>query len=459
MENLLLGVDIGTTNISAVIIDCDKQKIIETHTLPNNSKIETERDFSEYDAEWITEKAISIVDNLVAAYPNIKGIGLTGQMHGYVHISADGKAVSPLYNWQDGRGNRMYSNDKTYCQEIEERTGYPCNSGYAFTTMFYNHRNHLEPKDTKSFCSIMDYIVMVLTNREAPLIHISNAASFGLCDIKNNQFDTEAIEKLNLTHITLPEIEKTSDIAGYYRNIPVSVAIGDNQASFFGSVKDEKRTALVNIGTGSQVSVVFDHYVDTAANLEIRPYLFGKYLVAGSALCGGKAYAVLEKFFADYVYEITGSKESQYEMMNRIAEKADINSSPLNVSTLFCGTRRFPKKRGSISGIDDTNFTPGHLIIGVLYGMAEELKSYFEDIGRKDMNHIVAAGNAVKKNPVLQKILGKTFRSSIALTTNNEEAAFGSALFAGVSCGRIDLSAVKDIIQEMDEGEKQINGK
>ena len=135
-------------------------------------------------------------------------------------------------------------------------------------------------------------------------------------------------------------------------------------------------------------------------------------------------------------------------MLNRIAEKADINSSPLN-----------PKKRGSISGIDDTNFTPGHLIIGVLYGMAEELKSYFEDIGRKDMNHIVAAGNAVKKNPVLQKILGKTFRSSIALTTNNEEAAFGSALFAGVSCGRIDLSAVKDIIQEMDEGEKQINGK
>ena len=89
MENLLLGVDIGTTNISAVIIDCDKQKIIETHTLPNNSKIETERDFSEYDAEWITEKAISIVDNLVAAYPNIKGIGLTGQMHGYVYISAD----------------------------------------------------------------------------------------------------------------------------------------------------------------------------------------------------------------------------------------------------------------------------------------------------------------------------------------------------------------------------------
>ena len=446
MGNYLLGVDIGTTNISAVIIDCDKRKIVETHTVPNNSRIKTERDFSEYDAEWITEKAVSLINNLVAVYPDIKGIGLTGQMHGFVYVSADGKAISPFYNWQDGRGNRLSVGEKTYCQEIEERTGYVCNSGYAFATMFYNHKNHLEPKEATSFCSIMDYIAMVLTGRKAPLIHISNAASFGLCDIKNNQFDIEAVEKLNLTHIILPEIAKSSDIAGYYRNIPVAVAIGDNQASFFGSVKDEKTTALVNIGTGSQVSVVSDQYMKTAPNLEIRPYLFGKYLVSGSALCGGKAYAILEQFFADYVYEMTGTKESQYEIMNKIAEKSDINSSHLQVSTLFSGTRYSPKERGSISHIDDTNFTPGNLIIGVLYGMSNELKSYFDSIGQKGITHIVASGNAVKMNPVLQKILRNTFHSSIEMTKNNEEAAIGSALFAGVLSGLIERSFVKDFI-------------
>ena len=41
----------------------------------------------------------------------------------------------------------------------------------------------------------MDYVVMILTERKTPLIHISNAASFGLCDIKNNSFDKKAIEK------------------------------------------------------------------------------------------------------------------------------------------------------------------------------------------------------------------------------------------------------------------------
>jgi ribulose kinase len=80
--------------------------------------------------------------------------------------------------------------------------------------------------------------------------------------------------------------------------------------------------------------------------------------------------------------------------------------------------------------------------------MAEELKTYFDGIGHEGISHIVAAGNAVKLNPVLQKILGKTFHSSIALTTNDEEAAFGSALFAGVACQVIGMDEVKAMIKE-----------
>ena len=42
----------------------------------------------------------------------------------------------------------------------------------------------------------------------------------------------------------------------------------------------------------------------------------------------------------------------------------------------------------------------------------------------------------------------KTFHSSIALTTNDEEAAFGSALFAGVACQVIGMDEVKRMIKE-----------
>lgn len=446
--NALLGLDIGTTNISAVVIDIDNNEIIETYAVANDSKLETEIDFFEYNAQWIANIAISIVDNLVKSYPNVKSIGLTGQMHGFVYVSDDGQAVSPLYNWQDGRGNREFSSEKTYCREIYDRTGYVCNSGYAFATMFYNTENGLEPSGTKSFCSIMDYIVMILSGRKTPLVHISNAASFGLCNLNTCTFDKKAVESINLGHITLPEIAKETDIAGYYKEIPVTVAIGDNQASFFGSVKHEKDSVLVNVGTGSQVSVVSDEYVNVNGELEIRPYLFGKYLLSGSSLCGGRAYAVLEKFFSAYAYKLLGNKESQYETMNSLAYEAYKNGTSLSVSTLFCGTRKNPDKRGSIVGIDDKNFTPGNLVSGVLCGMVNELKSYFDNFGRNDVTHVVASGNAVKKNNVLQKILKDVFGMDVTLTSYDEEAAIGCALFSGIASSQIELSCVVNIIRE-----------
>ena len=449
-SNSLLGLDIGSTNISAVVVDFELGEVLETYVFPNASKTESESDFAEFDAEWIAEKVRRVVDYLVKVYPNIKAIGVTGQMHGMVYVSADGKAVSSLYSWQDGRGNRKYSETKTYCDEIADRTGYPCSSGYAFATLFYNKINHIEPKKAKSFCSIMDYVVMVLTDNKTPLMHISNAASFGLYDMKNMCFDLKAVKKLDLSHFKLPQIAKNAEIAGYYKNIPICVAIGDNQASVFGSVKNEKTSVLVNFGTGSQVSVITDELRDTDRQLESRPYLFGKYLLCGSALCGGKAYAILEKFFADYAETLTQKRNAQYEIMNKLAQEAYLNTKPLSVSTLFCGTRQNPSLKGQISGVDDVNFTPGNLILGVLQGMANELKAYFDCMECNDVTRLVASGNAVKKNPILQNLLKDTFGIQISLTNNNEEAATGSALYAGVCVSAIGLSKAKEIIKEED---------
>ena len=53
-------------------------------------------------------------------------------------------------------------------------------------------------------------------------------------------------------------------IAGEYKGIPVSVAIGDNQASVFSTLADEGNI-LLNIGTGSQVSVISDKILIASA--------------------------------------------------------------------------------------------------------------------------------------------------------------------------------------------------
>ena len=212
----------------------------------------------------------------------------------------------------------------------------------------------------------------------------------------------------------------------------MSPGIGDNQASFFGSVKNEKDSALLNFGTGSQVSVALDKYKKAEGGLEVRPYLFRKYLLCGSALCGGKAYAIAERFFSEYAKAL-GHEEGQYEILNELARKAYEEGEALSVSTLFCGTRENPSLRGRITGIDDINFTPGNLLLGFLCGMAEELKGLFDLMEKDDILNIVASGNAVKKNPTLCKILEDVFKAKVELTPFDEEAAIGAALYGKTS--------------------------
>ena len=444
----VIGIDIGSTSISAVVINADENTVIETYTVDNDSSISVEPDFSEFDADKMTDKAKAIAEYLIKAYPNAVSIGITGQMHGVVYLDKNGKAVSPLYNWQDGRGNRKLPNGKTYAQEIFDLTGYKVYSGYGFSTLYYNKINGLEPQNAYTFCTIMDYLAVKLAGLLFPVIHPSNAASLGLFNLKDKAFDKDAIKKLGLDHLEIPTVAEDYDnIIDKYFGVSVSVAIGDNQASIFGSVKPEKNNSLVNFGTGSQISAVTDEYREVNENLELRPYLFGKYLICGCALCGGKAYSILQKFFSAFAKEVDENHSSCYDIMDALAEKAYKEKTCLNVSTLFCGTRNNPDLMGEISGITDKNFTPENLCLGFLQGMVDELKTYFDYMNVTDVEGLTASGNAVQKTPVLQKLLVDTFGFELSLTDSREEASIGAAVFAGISCGKLTYEQISKIIK------------
>ena len=445
-SNTVLGIDIGTTTISAVVINIDKNCVIESYTIANNSRVKTDGDLAQYDTEWILEKAKRVVDYLIKAYPSTKSIGVTGQMHGVLYVDKDGNSVSNLYNWQDGRGNRIAESGKTYCEEIKEKTGYNVFTGYGFSTLYYNEQNGLAPRDAYSFCTIMDYVAMKLSGVKLPVIHPTDAASFGLYDIKNNCFDKKAIEKLGLSYLTLPLVALNDENTGSLNGVPVGSAIGDNQASFFGSVKNNDNTMLLNFGTGSQISVVIDSLKDVDKSLEIRPYMFGKYLLCGSALCGGRAYSILEKVFHSYDESIIKNVPRQYEVMNNLALSAYEKKEKLDVCTKFCGMRSQPDIRGSITGIGENNFTPHNLVLGVLDGMASELKEYFLLMNVDTVESVVASGNAVQKNKVLVNLLRDNFEMDVALTGNSEEASIGAALFTALKNNIIDENQISEII-------------
>ena len=155
-----IGIDIGTSSISSVAYDLENNKI-ESVTITNDSTIVSKVLWEKIQSpDRIIEIVEGIMEDFISRYPNIKGIGVTGQMHGMLYLNEQGEAVSPLYTWQDGRGNRLYRDNKTYAAYLSDETGYALATGFGLVTHFYNQVNGLVPSEAKQLCTIMDYVVM-----------------------------------------------------------------------------------------------------------------------------------------------------------------------------------------------------------------------------------------------------------------------------------------------------------
>jgi len=466
-----MGLDIGTTSISGVVYDVSNGKLLTAISVANNSVIKSTKSWERLqDPEKITGAIFELKKKLCDQYPDIQGIGLTGQMHGILYCDNEGRSVSPLFTWQDSRGALKFDKSTTYADKLSEIGNCRLSSGFGMVTHFYNTQNNSDKKiiqgSASVLCTIQDYAAMRLTNNTYPLMDSTNAASLGLFDIKNASFDLAALKEAGIGPDILPKITESATRIGYTEDkIPVYAACGDNQASFLGSVCDLRKTALLNIGTGGQVSV-FSHQFPAQYKLEgldIRPFMAGGFLLVGASLCGGKSLALLENFFRQ-TCDMFGTKNlakfsdscDYYEIMNNIDYDDNFQTDDnLIVNTEFNGTREDSEKRGSISGISMDNFLPDKLIAGFLKGIISELHEKFsltpEKI-RSQLNLLAASGNGLKKNRLLRQIATDKFQLEIKIPLHNEEAAVGAALVAAVGSGHFrDFYSVGELLKYVDK--------
>lgn len=429
-----LGLDIGTTSISAVVFE-DKTGVLAARTYKNDSFLDGKPWERIQDPLKIRTTAMSVVNELLTIFPDVGAIGVTGQMHGILYLDTQGRPVSPLYIWQDGRGSLPYDAAQSWTAYLSEATGYPLSTGYGLVTHAYNLRHGLVPEAAVKLCTIHDYLAMDLAGKTVPVTDPTDAASLGMYDLKSRQFDPEALRKAGIDPAMLPEVASDPYLGTGRLGIPVFNAIGDNQASFLGSTEGRTDVLLVNMGTGGQISVYSPEYLETDT-LETRPFPDGGWLLVGASLCGGRSYALLETFFRETVKMVTGEEVSAYEAMDKALENTAPENVP-SVSTLFQGTRQDSSLRGSITGLTPDNFTPVHLLHGLMQGMADELCSMYGGYlakGGKAPDAMIGSGNGLRKNKHLCRIFEKTFGCPLTLSQYQEEAACGAAIYAAKHC-------------------------
>lgn len=437
-----LGLDLGTTSISAAVIDLETNRVLDTQSFHHQAEVSTGIPGAHaQDPDALVAGAQKLLRTLTGEFGPFYGVGVTGQMHGILYVDAYGRAVSPLYTWLDRQAEEAAEGNDLEFQKI---TGEAVPSGYGAVTHFTQVQTGRIPKQAASFCTAPDYLVMRLCGLERPLTDPTLAHSLGLFDLGQNAFKP-VWEKLGPSPVKLPTVSVYGVVAGEYEGVPIVTALGDNQASFIGSVGDPERSALLTLGTSGQVSCVSNE-LKYADGLETRPFPRNRFLLVGASLTGGKALEMLAKLVDEVAYKLTGKHVSDpYKLLE---VNPELKPPHLEVDTRFAGSRSSTgAKAGAIRNITPDNFTLEHLAYGFAQGVVTELYTFWSEgftaAGlMAGTTNIVGSGNALRRSALVRERVQETFGLPLILTPHREEGAVGAAIYAASVVEEKPLEAV-----------------
>ncbi len=257
---MYLGLDLGTSGVKAMLID-GNQKIIGSA----NGGLDVSRPhpgWSEQDpAHWIraTEEAVA---GLKAAHPKelaaVRGIGLSGQMHGATLLDTDDKVLRPCILWND---TRSYHEAAALDADPRFRalTGNIVFPGFTAPKLAWVAKH--EPEIFARVRWVLlpkDYLRLWLTGEH--MSEMSDSAGTSWLDTGKRKWSSELLAATNLDEKQMPTLVEGTEVAGKLRGelaskwgISVDVVVaggaGDNAASACGMGTVSHGAAFVSLGT------------------------------------------------------------------------------------------------------------------------------------------------------------------------------------------------------------------
>lgn len=424
-----MGLDLGTTSLSAAVIDLGSGQVVATRSRRHEAGLPADAPGAHLqDPDVLVAGALELYHDLAGASGSFAGVGVTGQMHGLLYTDAGGRAVSPVYTWLDRRAEAK-DGATSYQERFRETVGEAVPLGYGALTHFTLSKTGRVPTTATHLCTPADYLVMRLADLVEPAVDPTLAHSLGLFDLDGNRFAEgwAAIE----SPVRLPTLSG-GVIVGHLEDVPVVTAIGDNQASFIGSVRNPRTAASVTLGTSGQITCVSRARPEhSGPDMEVRPFPGGGFLLVGASLTGGKAFEVLANLIDSVALALTGEQAADSYALLESAVAAP--PYPV-VDTRFAGSRG-GAQAGAITGVTMNNLTLPHLVYGFAQGVVDELHAFwagaFTEAGATaNITGLVGNGNALRRSAVVRERLSDTFGLPLTLTEHQEEAAVGAALYA-----------------------------
>lgn len=257
---MYLGLDLGTSGVKAMLIDGD-QKIVGSA----NGSLDVSRPHSGWSeqepAHWVraTEEAVA---GLKAKYPKefaaVRGIGLSGQMHGATLIDASDKVLRPCILWND---TRSYVEAAALDADPRFRalTGNIVFPGFTAPKLAWVEKH--EPEVFAKIAKVLlpkDYLRLWLTGEY--ISEMSDSAGTSWLDTGKRAWSSELLAATNLSEEQMPALVEGTAQAGKLRSelaaqwgisgdVVVAGGAGDNAASACGMGTVSDGAAFVSLGT------------------------------------------------------------------------------------------------------------------------------------------------------------------------------------------------------------------
>ncbi len=459
---LLLGLDLGTSAVKALICD-DRGAVRATSSAPYPTSRPRPL-WSEQDPrDWwsATVSAIRSAVDLSGASPEgIAAVGLSGQMHGSVLLpraavesgGRDAEPLRPAILWNDQR-------TASQCEAIEraaggrralvELVGNAALPGFTLPKLVWIRENEPEVwRQTTAVLLPKDYIRFRLTGDLAT--DAGDASGLLLLDVDRRRYSDRALALFDIDAGLLPRVVESAAVTGHLsewaasqtglrEGRPVVAGSGDNQAGAIGAGVVRPGMILATLGTSG---VIYSHCERPRKDLGDPP---GR--VHTMCAATGSEHAPGHWCITGCMLSAAGSLQwcrdtlfpgDSIDVLLHEAESAAPGSGGLVFLPYLSGERcPYPDPHARAGWIGLTNrHTRAHLIRavieGVAFGMAQVLDVQ-RSIGVQVLSARIGGGGA--KSRLWRQTLAGQFAAPLACTNTEEGPAYGAGLLAGVGAG------------------------
>src|SRR5262245_4931934 len=270
--------DIGTSGVKAVLVNeagaiaaTAARELALSHPAPL---------WSEQDPDAWVDAAIGAVDDLASAHPRhvaqVRGIGLSGQMHGATLLGEEGRPLRPAILWNDGRSHAECETLERRCPSLHAIAGNPAMSGFTAPKLLWVARH--EPEIFERVAKVLLPKAYVRYRLTGEMIEdMSDAAGTLWLDVGQRRWSALLLQATGLDLHHMPRLVEGSEVGaaltsefskrwGMGQDVIVAGGAGDCAASAIGLGAIAPGDAFLSLGTSGVVFRVTDSFAPAPAS-------------------------------------------------------------------------------------------------------------------------------------------------------------------------------------------------